>query len=244
VLSTLLHLRRHRPCGRLSSRGHRSSEGPRLPRLHLEGRRGRPGDSSRGPHRNDRRRRRNLGRRLLTGRRRPDRRDLGDGQQQERIQVPVRLRSPPHAEVNIRHGQLHNAARPDGSDEVALRDGRPAPHGGRAEMQERDRVAVLRLERNGSAAHGDGADEGDDSGRRGEHGCARWSADVDPAMLARRIRIVSEQERPQNRSLHRPGPTQSRRRHGERSRDRNADEQSNRHRAPSSRCQIWKLRRR
>jgi hypothetical protein len=59
-------------------------------------------------------------------------------------------------------------------------------------MQERDRVTVLRLERDRSAAHRDGAGEGDDPGRRGEHRRAGWSADVDAAVLARRIRIVAE----------------------------------------------------
>ena len=232
VLSTLLCLHRHGPRNRRSSRGPRSSEGRRQARLHLEGLHARRRDNSRRPRGHDCGRPRDHWRWLVTGRRRPDRRDLGAGQQEQRIQIPIRLRGPSHAEVDEGHGQLDHAARADGPDQAALRDGHPAAHGDRAEMQERDRVTVIRLERDRSAAHRDGAGEGDDPGRRGEHGRTGWSADVDAAVLARRIRIVAEQEGPQNRSLHRPGPTQSGRRHREGSRDRSAEEQSNRHRAP------------
>ena len=165
VLSTLLCLRRHGPRNRRSSRGPRSSEGRRQARLHLEGLRARRGDNSRRPRGNDRGRPRNHKRWLVAGRRRPDRRYLSAGQQQQRIQVPVRLRGPPHAEVDVGHGQLDHPARADRPDEAALRDSRPAPNDDRAEMQQRDRVTVLRLERDRSAPHRDGAGEGDDPGR-------------------------------------------------------------------------------
>jgi hypothetical protein len=52
------------------------------------------------------------------------------------------------------------------------------------------------LERDRSAAHRDGAGEGDDPGRRGEDGRACWNADVDAAVLAGRIRIIAELEGP------------------------------------------------
>ena len=145
VCSTRLCLRRHGPRFRRSSRGPRSSGGRRQARLHLEGLSARRGDNSRRPRRNDRGSRGNHRRWLAASHRRPDRRDLSARQQQERIQVPVRLRRPPHAEVDVGHGQLHHAARADGSEDAALRDCRPASHHDRAEVQERDRVAVLRL---------------------------------------------------------------------------------------------------
>lgn len=230
--STLLCLHRRGPRNFRRSRGDRSSEGSRPACLQLEGLRPRLRGSRRRLRGNDRRGGRNHRRRLLAGRRRSARRNLGVGQEQERIQVAVRLGAPPHAEIDVGHRQLHHATGTYGADEIALPHRRPASHGDRAQMQERDRVPVLRLERDRPAPHRDGPGEGDHPGRRGQHGCARWSADVDPAMLASRIRIVAEQEGSQHRALHRPGPTQSGRGQGERSRDHNADEQSDRHRAP------------
>ena len=78
-------------------------------------------------------------------------------------------------------------------------------------MQERDRVTVLRLERNRSAADGNGAGKGDDPGCWGEHGCARLSADVDPAVLACRVGVASEGERPEHGAVDRPRPGRRRR---------------------------------
>jgi hypothetical protein len=227
-----LRLRRYGPRNRSPNRGHMGSEGSREARLDLEGFRPRRRDNSRRLRGNDRRSRRNHGRRLLAGRRRSDRQNLVAGQEEERIQVPIRVGAPPHAEMDVGHRELHHAARTDGPNDVALRQARAATHGDRAEMQERDRVTILGLDGDRPAAHRHGPGEGDHPGRRREHGRSRRGADVDPAVLARRIRIVAEQEGPQHRPLHRPGPTQSGRRHGERSRNRSANEQSEHHRAP------------
>lgn len=230
----LSDLNPRRPCpqSRWLGRGHRSSNGSREAGLDLEGRRRRPGDSGRRPRGNDRRSLCNHRGRFFARRRRPGRRNLGAGQEEQRVDVPIRFRAPPHADMDVGHGQLHRAARTDGSDCVALRKAGAATHGDRAEMQERDRVIVLRLDRDRPAAHRHGPGEGDHPGCRGEHGRSCWGADVDPAVLARRIRIVAEQEGPQHRALHRPGPTQGGRRHCERSRNRSADEQSEHHRVP------------
>jgi hypothetical protein len=227
-----LNLCRHCPHSRWLRHGHASSKGRREAGLDLEGLRPRRGDNSRRLRGNDRRSRSNHRRRLLAGRRRPDRRNLGFGQEAQRVHVPIRLGAPPHAEIHVGHGQLHHAALTDGPDGVALRQARAATHSDRAEMHERDRVTILRLDRDRPAAHRHDPGEGNHAGRRGEHGCSRRGADVDPAVLARRIRVVAEQEGPQHRALHRPGPAQSGRRHDERSRNRSADEQSEHHRAP------------
>jgi hypothetical protein len=227
-----LDLRRHCVHNPWRGRRHRSSKGSRETGLDLYGLRPRRGYNSRRLRGNDPRSRRNHWRGILAGRRRPERRNLGAWQEEQRVHVSIRLGAPPHAEIDVRHGQLHHAARTHGSDGVALRQARAATHGDRAEMQERDRVTVLRLDRDRTAAYRHGPREGDPPGRRGEHGRSRGRADVDPAVLARRVRIVAEQEGPQHRALHRPGPTQSGRRHGERSRNRSADEQSKHHRAP------------
>lgn len=215
----------------------RSREGRRQARFHLgrlDYRLPRPARGDARRLRGSHRRRRSLGHRLLAGGGRPDRRDFHARQEQQGIQVAVRLGAPPHAEIDVGLRQFGDSTRPDGSDEGSLGHGVAAPHRDRAEMHERDRVAVRRLDRDRPAAHRHGAREGDDPGRRGEHGCARRSADVDSAVLARRVRIVAEQKRSQHGALHRPRPAQSGSGHGQRSSDCSADEQSNRHRAPPS----------
>jgi hypothetical protein len=220
--------------GRSHNRVHGSRHGRRQTRLHLRRLRHRLARRRRGDRRrrlrgNDRGRRRDRRSGPLAGRGQPDRRRLGAGQEQQRVEVPVRIAAPPHAEVDVGHRQLDLAARADGPDEPALRYRRPAPDGDGAEMHERDRVAVLRLDRDGPARRRDGSGEGDDSGCRREHRCPRRGADVDPTVLAGRVRVVAEQERPQHGALHRPRPAQSGGGHGKRGRDRSADEQTDRH---------------
>jgi len=139
--------------------------------------------------------------RLRPARRRRARRSLWPRQEEERIQVPVRLAASPHAQIDVGHRQLGLAAWADRADRRALRDRGAAPNRHGAEMQDGDRVAVLGLDRDGPAADGDGPCEGDDSGCRREHRCPRGRSDVDSAMLAGRVRIVAEQEGPQYRGL-------------------------------------------
>ena len=60
------------------------------------------------------------------------------------------------------HGQLGDAARADRPDRAALGDSPPRADDDRAEMQQRDRVAVRRLDRDRLARPRHGAGEGDD----------------------------------------------------------------------------------
>jgi len=202
---------------------------PRLLRCRRRHRPGRP----RGDHLRRRRDRRSE---LFAGRGRADRRDLGR-QEQQRVEVSVRLGAPTHAEVDVGHRELGLTARADDPDETALSHRLPAPDRHLAEMQESDRIAVLRPDRDGAAAHRHGAGERDDPGRRREHRRAARGADVDPSMLSGCVRVVAQQERPQHRSLHGPRPAEGGCRYGKRGHDRCAEKQSKRHRTPP-RCQL------
>jgi hypothetical protein len=115
-------------------------------------------------------------------------------QQRERIDVAVGIRRDPDAEMDVGLGVLGGAARPDRPEGRALRDGLLGSHAERAEVDERDRVAVGRLHRDGSASAGNRAGEADDSCRRREDGRTRRSCDVDAAVLPAGVGIVSEDE--------------------------------------------------
>jgi hypothetical protein len=76
----------------------------------------------------------------------------------------------------------------------------------RAEVQQRDGVPVRRPDRDRLSARGDAARERDDPRRRRANVPAQVARDVDAAMLASRIRIVSEDERAEHGAVDRPGP--------------------------------------
>ncbi len=102
--------------------------------------------------------------------------------------------------------QLGLAGRADGPDDVAFRDCGALAHRRRAELDERDRESVGGLDRHGDAVLRDGAREGHRASSRGPDGSSGLATDVDAAMLASRVRIVSEDERLQNRAVGWPGP--------------------------------------
>ena len=66
-------------------------------------------------------------------------------EEEQRIEIPVRVVAATHAEVEVGHGQFCRAARADRPDEGALRNRVPPTHGVGAEVQQRDRVAVSGL---------------------------------------------------------------------------------------------------
>jgi hypothetical protein len=181
---------------------------------------------------------------LRPARGRRARRSLWPRQEEERITVAVRFAASPHAQMDVGHRQLGLAAWADRADRHALRDRGAAPNRYGAEMQDGDRVTVLRLDRDGPAADGDGPCEGDDSGCRREHRRTRGRSNVDSAVLAGRVRIVAEQERSQYRALHRPRPAESRGRPRQRGGDRGAHQKSDRQQANTPSCQICKQRQR
>jgi hypothetical protein len=73
-------------------------------------------------------------------------------------------------------------------------------------MDERDRVAVGRANRQAETLAGQPARVGDDSGGRGANVAAGRSADVDAPVLAAGIRVVLCDERPQDGSVDGPRP--------------------------------------
>ena len=97
-------------------------------------------------------------------------------------------------------------ARTDLADDRTFRDRASASDGDRAELEQCHGVAVDRLDRERAAAGRHGADEGDDAAGRRPHGLAGRGADVDAAVLARRVLVGRERERAQERSVGGPGP--------------------------------------
>ena len=104
----------------------------------------------------------------------------------ERIDVAVRIGGDADAEMDVGRARDGVLARPDLADDVALRDRAAARDGGRAELEQRDRVAVGGQDRERAAAVGHRADEGDGAGGRRAHRRADRLADVDAAVLAGR----------------------------------------------------------
>lgn len=129
-------------------------------------------------------------------------------QQVERIQVAVRVCSETNPQMDIRTCQLRRPARADGSDGVLLGDRHTLRDEDRAEMRERDGVAVRRLDRDRLAARRNSAGEADRARCGRDNRLPRCvGSDVHAAMLPGRVgmRFV-EGERLQHRPSHRPTP--------------------------------------
>jgi hypothetical protein len=114
--------------------------------------------------------------------------------------------------MEVRSGLLGSAdraggaGRADGADGLSLGDPGSAVHGDRPEVDERDGVAVGRLDREAEAVRGHGAGERHRSGVRGDHRRSGGPADVDAAVLAGRVRITPELECLQDRTGRGPRP--------------------------------------
>jgi hypothetical protein len=147
-------------------------------------------------------------RRRLRGRRhdngRLDRRRLRSGwrrrrarrQERQGIDVSLLVSRPPHAEVDVRLGEVDGAARTDGADDRSLTDVRPTRDGDRTEVDERRRVAGWRLDRDGLPAGRNRAGKGHDAVGRCKDVRARGRGEVDAAVLAGGVRMgVVERER-------------------------------------------------
>jgi hypothetical protein len=131
-------------------------------------------------------------------------------QERQRVDVALRVGGHTDAELDIRLGELDLAARPDRADRVTLRDRGVAAHADRAEVQERDRVAVLCLDRHSLATTRNRAREADRASCRRRHRGPRVSCDVDAAVLPRRVRVAPEREPAQDGTAGRPGPGRGR----------------------------------
>jgi hypothetical protein len=206
-LSNGMHRPLHVQDGRLSPRPRRCASP--WPRRRVSRFRNRRGVGRRRDHdRYRRRRRRRLRPRHRFRRRRlVRRRRLGERrQEEERVEVPLRVGGVADAEVHVRHGLLGQSARTHRTNRVTLGDGRPAPNGHGAEMEQRDRVAVRRLDGDGPPAGRHGSGERDDAASRCDNRGTSSRPDVDPTVETARVRIGAEAERVQNRPLHWPGP--------------------------------------
>jgi hypothetical protein len=133
-------------------------------------------------------------------------RRLPGRQKRQRIDVAVGVRREADAQIDIRFRPLGLAARADRADDVALADLSPDRHPDRTQVDERDRPAVLGSDRQAEALSRQSSGERDHPTRGGTNIRARGSSDVDPSVLATRIRIAAGDERPQHRPVDRPGP--------------------------------------
>jgi hypothetical protein len=197
--------RRHRPCTcrRIPSRQRRRAAAcPRLASS-LDGRiRDRmDGAGRRRCRRRGCRLRRHGG--LGQGRRaavRRCRRVGADGQEPQRVDISLRVRSRSNAEVDER-------VAPGRADLRSLADVCTAGHRDRPEVQQRRRVAERRLDRDRLAAARNCADERDGPGGRRSHRDPSGRGDLDPPVLTGRVRVVLvEREAAYDRPVDRPGP--------------------------------------
>ena len=132
-------------------------------------------------------------------------------QEEQRVEVPLLVACSPDPEIDVGDVQFGHSARADGPHRFALAHRGSAPHAERPEVHERDGVAVRGLDRHDLAAAGNAARERDRSRGRRTDGSSGRGADVDPAVLACRVRVGGiEGEPDQHGSCHRPGPAESR----------------------------------
>jgi hypothetical protein len=165
----------------------------------------------------NRRRRRGKGLRLTLRRR------LGcaltDGEQRERVDVPVRLGGQPHAEMNVWLRPFGLAGRADRADDLAFADRGADRKSDRPQVDEGDGVSALGPDRQAEPFVRQPPGEGDDPRRRSAHIGSRRRPDVDAAMLTARVRIALGDERPEHRPLDGPGPRGRARGMSERNKD-------------------------
>jgi hypothetical protein len=94
------------------------------------------------------------------------------GEQQLRVDVAVRVGGQAHAEVDVGLGTFGLPARPDRADDFSFCDRSPHSNGDRPQVNQGDRVAILRADRQAAPLTGNLAGERDDP----SHGSAHLSA--------------------------------------------------------------------
>jgi hypothetical protein len=128
-------------------------------------------------------------------------------QEEQGVEVSLLVGEQADPELHVGHRVRRHAARADGRHRLALGHGRALADQERAEMQQRDRIAVGRLDRDRQPVRGDAADERDGSRGWREHGASEWPLEVDAAVLPRRERVVrGKGEALQHGPGHRPRP--------------------------------------
>ena len=126
--------------------------------------------------------------------------------QRQRIHIAVGIGGHPYSEVDVRNLVLRCPTRADGAHRSSLTDDLALGDKDRSEMDECHGVPVARLDRHDLAVGSDGARKRDDPGRGRRDGGLVRGRDIDSAMLAAGVRIVSVHERPQDVTRSRPGP--------------------------------------
>ena len=122
-------------------------------------------------------------------------------EQPQRVDVAVFLAGTAYPEVDEGVGSL-----PDRRDGGSFCDVAAGGDGVGAEMLERDRVAVGGADGDRFPARRDGAGEADGARGGSAHGPPGGSADVDAAVLAAGVRIVTQDEGSKHRPVDGPGP--------------------------------------
>ena len=134
---------------------------------------------------------------------------LANRKQSKRIDVSVLLVRPANAEVD-------RALRADRPHHASLGDGRLGADVERAEMRERNGVAVGRAQAQRQTVSGGRSGVRDDAAYRRENGLARVAADLDAAALTARVRMSGiEGKGAEHRTVDRPRPGESPRGHQE-----------------------------
>lgn len=133
------------------------------------------------------------------------------GKKRQRVDVAVRFGGQADPEVDVRLDPLGVAARADRADGLSFLDRSPCRHADRSEMDERDRVAVGRANRQAEPFARKLPGKRHDARRGSLDVGACVSGDVDPTMLAARVRIVLGDERAEHRAFDGPRPGRRRR---------------------------------
>ena len=152
----------------------------------------------------------------------------------ERVDVRVGVARAPDAEVDARDGVLGRPAPPHRPDRRAFVDGRALLDGDRAEVDERDRKAVRRLDGHAAAIRRERP--GERHGSRG--GCADRGpfgpGDVDATVLTARVRVGAQGKRTEHCAVGGPCPGPCGRAECQRCERRHADNEESVHEAPPS----------
>ena len=127
-------------------------------------------------------------------------------QQRERIEVPLRIVGQPDAEVDVRRTVLRVPGRPDRPDPLAFGDAVVGADQDRAQMEQRDGVAVGCPDRHRLAMRGQPPRERDSSAGRREDGGSSGAVDVDPRMAVLPVLGTAEVETAEHAPVGRPGP--------------------------------------
>ena len=127
-------------------------------------------------------------------------------QQAQRVDISLGLRGHPDAEMDVGTTPFRRAARPRAGHGHRFGHRVALPHAEFSQVAERDREPVSRQDRDRLAMRRDGAGKGHRAARRRENRFACLGADVDAAMLPRRVGVSAEGEGLEHLAVRRPGP--------------------------------------